>query len=87
MLQQHAGAETTAESSTEDVCRREIRQLIRVSLETYSSCKKGARREIVVARREYLWPRVANIPRRHLATQAASACSEKSFFKGRFDMC
>ena len=32
-------------------------------------------------KREYLWPRVATIARRHLATQASSACSERSFSK------
>ena len=32
-------------------------------------------------KREYLWPRVATIARRRLATQASSACSERSFSK------
>ena len=32
-------------------------------------------------KREYLWPRVATIARRRLATQASSAYSERSFSK------
>ena len=32
-------------------------------------------------KREYLWPRVATIARCRLATQASSACSERSFSK------
>ena len=32
-------------------------------------------------KREYLWPRVATVARRRLATQASSACSERSFSK------
>ena len=32
-------------------------------------------------KQEYLWPRVATITRRRLATQASSACSERSLSK------
>ena len=37
MVQQHAGAETTVESSMGEVWRRELRQLFRVRLETCRS--------------------------------------------------
>ena len=80
MLQQHAGTETTAESSTEEVCRRELDNYLEyvwrpVGHERRVSAEEWWRK------REYLWPRVATIARRRLATQASSACSERSFSK------
>ena len=68
------GTETTAESSTEEVCRRE--------LDNYSEYVwrlVGHERRVSIEewwhKREYLWPQVATIARRRLATQASSACS------------
>ena len=80
MLQQHAGMETTAESSTEEVCRRELDNYLE-----YVWRPVGHERRVSAEgwwrKREYLWPRVATIARRRLATQASRACSERSFSK------
>ena len=80
MLQQHTGTETIAESSTKVVCRRELDNYLEyvgrpVGHERRVSAKEWWRK------REYFWPRVATIARRCLATQATSACSERSFSK------
>ena len=80
MLQQHAGMETTTESSTEEVCRRKLDNYLE-----YVWRPVGHERTVSAEewwhKREYLWPRVATITRRRLATQASSACSERSFSK------
>ena len=80
MLQQHAGTETTAESSTEEVCRRELDNYLE-----YVWRSVGHERRVSAekwwCKREYLWPRVATIARRRLDIQTSSACSERSFRK------
>ena len=80
MLQQHAGMETTIESFTKEVCRQELDNYLE-----YIWRLVGHERRVFAKewwhRREYLWPRVATIARRCLATQASSMCSERSFLK------
>ena len=68
--------ETTAESSTEEVCRWELDNYLE-----YIGHERKVSAEEWWRKREYLWPRVATIARRPLATQASSACSERSFSK------
>ena len=80
MLQQHAGTETTAESSTEEVCRRELDNYLEYVWRTVGRERRVSAEEWW-GRQEYLWPRFATIARRRLATQASSACSERSFSK------
>ena len=80
MLQQHTGTERIAESSTEEVCRQELDNYLE-----YVWRSVGHERRVFAeewwCKREYLWHRVATIARRRLATQASSACSERSFSK------
>ena len=80
MLQQHAGTETTAESSTEEVCRWELDNYL-----DYVWRPVGHERRVSAeewwSQREYLWPWVATIARHRSATQASRARSEKSFLK------
>ena len=78
MVEQQIGAETTAGSSTEDMCRQELNNYIeyvwrRLAHESMVSTQQWWRR------RQYLWPWVANIARLRLATQTSSARSERSF--------
>ena len=78
MLQQHAGMETTAESSTEEICRWELDNYLESVWRPIGHEKRMSAEEWW-QKREYLWNRVGTIARRHLATQASSACSERSF--------
>ena len=80
ILQQHAGMETTAESFTEEVCRQELDNYLEY-VSRHVGHEKRVSAEEWWHKREYLWPRVATIARRRLATQASSACSERSFSK------
>ena len=80
MLQQHARTEIKAESSIEEVCRGELDNYLE-----YVWRPVGHERKVSAEgwwrKREYLWPRVATIARRRLASQASSECSERSFSK------
>ena len=86
MLQQHAGTETTAESSTEEVCRRELYNYLEYIWRPVGHERRVSAEEWW-CKREYLWPRVATIARRRLATQSIKRMLRKEFFEGRFDMC
>ena len=78
MLQQHPGTETTAESSTEEVCRRELDNYLE-----YVWRLVGHERKVSAngwwRKGEYLWPRFATIARRRLATQASSHAQKAVF--------
>ena len=80
MLQQHAGMETTAESSTKEVCRRELHNYLEYVWRPADHERRVSPEEWW-HRRECLWPWVATIARRRLATRASSGCSERSFLK------
>ena len=80
MLQQHAGTETIAGPSTEEVCRRELDNYLEYVWRPVSHQRRVSAEERW-CKREYLWPRIATITRRRIATQASSACSERSFSK------
>ena len=78
MVKPHAGVEARIETPTEEVCRGK--------LDSYSDYVwKRATHEPKMfieqwwPRQEHLWPRIANIAKRHLATQESRACSDRSF--------
>ena len=87
MLQQHAGTETTAESSTEEVCRRELDNYLGVRLNTCRSSTCRVSTEEWWRRGEYLWSRISK-HRKGLSSHTSVKCVlRKEFFEGRFDMC
>ena len=62
------------------MCRRELDNYLEY-VWRYASHERRVSAEEWWRKRGCLWPRVATIARRRLATQASSMCSERSFSK------
>ena len=77
---QHAGTETTTESSTEEVCRRELDNYLEyvwrpVGHERRVSAEEWWRK------REYLWPRVATICKASFSHPSRKRMLREEFFR------